>query len=66
MVQLSTSVFSLGDVLNNMIFQVTSGFIAMPLFERYLWVYMDERRVVPSGLQDAHTSNPDYLGSALN
>lgn len=66
MVQLSASVFSLGDVLNNMILQVTSGFIVMCLFERYLWVYMDKRRVVPSGLQDAYTLNPEFSGSALN
>lgn len=55
LVPFSTSVFSPADVLNNGILQVTSDFIAIHLFERYLWVYMDKRRVVPSVRQNAHT-----------
>lgn len=51
----STSVFSLVNALNNRVLQVTPGFIGTCLFEKYLWVYIDKKRVALSGLQDAHT-----------
>lgn len=54
-VPFSTSVFSPADVFNIGTLQVTSDFMVIHLFERHLWVYMEERKVVPSGLQDAHT-----------
>lgn len=54
-VPFSTSVFSPADVLNIGTLQVTSYFIVIHLFERHLRVCMEERKVVPSGLQGAHT-----------
>lgn len=51
----STSVFSLVNVLNNRVLLLTQDFIVTCLFERYLWIYIDKKKVAPTGLQDVHT-----------